>query len=479
MKRALFILLVLGCVGCTVGPDYRRPAADVPAHYKELAGWTIASPQDAATARGAWWRIYNDPQLDNLESQVAVSNQTIKQYEAQYRAAVALVHQAQAGYFPTVGANAGVTRSASGSATSGRSRTSTQYTLEGTADWSPDLWGRIRREVESARAAAEVSAADLANARLSAEATLATDYIDLRAEDSLTKVLQDTVDAYAAALRIAQNQYHAGTVSDADMVTAEAQLQSVTAQLAGVAAQRALYEHAIAMLTGHAPSEISIGFSPLPMAVPVLPPGLPSTLLQRRPDIAAAERAMQEENALIGEAQAAYYPTISLSALAGFAGNPLGSLFNVANRVWSLGAAADETLFEGGLRSAQVEQARANYDGAVATYRQTVLVAFQQVEDELSSLRVYAGQAAAEDAAIRATQRAVEVALNEYRAGTVPYTSVITEQELLLSDQQSAVAIQQSRLVASIALIEALGGGWNTSDLPPMNQPATAAIAAP
>jgi NodT family efflux transporter outer membrane factor (OMF) lipoprotein len=324
--------------------------------------------------------------------------------------------------------------------------------------------------VESSVAGAQVSAADLANARLSAQATLATDYFDLRAEDALAQLLGDTVAAYRRALQIAENQYHAGTTSSSDVVTAQAQLQSTEAQLVGVGVQRQQYEHAIAMLTGHAPSDVTIAPAPLASAVPVLPPGLPSALLERRPDVAAAERQMQAQNALIGVQVAAYYPDISLSALGEFAGSPLSQLFTVGNRVWSLGAAGSETLFSGGARGAAVAAARASYDQSVATYRQTVLTAFQQVEDALSNLRILEAQAKAEAIAVASTRRAVEVELNLYRAGTVPYTSVITEQTALLGDQQAALSIQQSRLVASVALIEALGGGWSANALPAPEQ---------
>jgi NodT family efflux transporter outer membrane factor (OMF) lipoprotein len=473
-----------------VGPDYKRPDAPPAPAFKELAGWKISQPADAVD-KGAWWSIYHDPELDRLERMVEVSNQTVKQFEAQYRNAVALVGEARAGLFPTVGISPSVSRSGSGGGGGGRNSSSTstgsssigsgsstggngsggssrgtQYSITGTVAWDPDIWGSIRRQIESNVASAQVSAADLANAQLSAQATLATDYFDLRAEDALTQLLTDTVAAYRRALQIAQNQYHAGTQSSIDYVTALAQLQSTEAQLVAVGIQRQQYEHAIAMLTGHAPAEITIAPAPLAAAVPVVPPGLPSELLERRPDIAGAERAMQQENALIGVQTAAFYPTISLSALGGFVGNPLSQLFTTANQVWSLGASASETLFDGGLRTATVAAARATYDASVATYRQTVLTAFQGIEDALSDLRILELQAKAEATAVDSTRRAVDATMNAYRAGTVPYTSVITEQTQLLSNQQTALSIQQSRLVASVALIEALGGGWSTTDLP-------------
>ncbi|WP_428532348.1 efflux transporter outer membrane subunit [Rhodopila sp.] len=467
--------------GCMVGPDYRRPAAPTPAAFKEVAGWKVSQPADTID-KGRWWSVYRDPELDRLERSVVVSNQTVKQFEAQYRNAVALVAEARASLFPTVALSSGVTHSGSGAsgggggtstmfATSGSSfggssRSGTEYSVSGTVAWDLDVWGRIRRQVESSKAAAGVGAADLANAALSAQATLATDYFDLRAEDALGQLLTDTVANYQRALQITQNQYRAGTSSSIDYVTALAQLQSTQAQLIAVGIQRQQFEHAIAVLTGRAPAALSIAQAPLASNVPVVPPGLPSVLLERRPDIAAAERSMAQENALIGVQIAAFYPDISLSALGEYAGSPLGHLFDVSNQFWSLGAAGAETLFEGGFRTASVQAQRATYDASVASYRQTVLSAFQGVEDALSNLRILQLQARAEATAVASTNRAVIATLNAYRAGTVPYTSVITEQNLLLSDQQSALAIQQSRLVASVALIEALGGGWSSAELP-------------
>lgn len=472
---AAALLLCVAASGCMVGPDYQRPDAPAAPAFKELAGWKASTPQDALD-KGAWWSVYHDPELDRLERMVAVSNQTVKEFEAEYRNAVALVGEARAGLFPTATLNSGVTRSGGGAGGGGSSLggasggggrgASTLYSIDGSVTWDLDVWGKVRRQVESNVAGAQVSAADLANAKLSAQATLATDYFDLRAEDSLSQLLRETVDAYQRALDITRNQYRAGTSSSADYVTALAQLQSTQAQLVGVGVQRQTFEHAIAVLTGHAPSDLTIAAAPLTSVAPVVPAGLPSALLERRPDIAAAERQMQQENALIGVQVAAYYPDISLSALGGFESNMVSQLFTTATRVWSLGAAGAETVFSGGARTAAVAAARATYDQSVATYRQTVLTAFQQVEDALSSLRILQQQAAAEDIAVASTRRAVDVTLNEYRAGTVAYTSVITEQALLLGDQQSALAVRQSRLVESVALIEALGGGWSVASLP-------------
>lgn len=454
--------------GCMVGSDYKKPDAPAAPVFKELQGWKPATPADAID-KGAWWSVYRDPDLDRLERMVEISNQTVKSYEAQYRAAVAVVGEARAGLFPTVTATPGLSRGNSGggggSLGGGRPAT-TIYSLDGAATWDLDVWGKIRRQVESDVAAAQVSAADLANARLSAQATLATDYFDLRAEDALAALLRESVAAYRRTLQITENQYRAGTTASLDVATARAQLQSTEAQLVGVEVQRRQYEHAIAMLTGHAPADLTIPVKPLATAVPVVPAGLPSTLLERRPDVAAAERQMQQQNALIGVQIAAYYPNVSLSGQLTLDSVVFGRLFNAASRVWSLGGSAGETLFSGGARPAAVKAAEATYDQYVALYRQAVLTALQQVEDALSNLRVLQQQAAAEEIAIASARKAVEVTLNAYRAGTVAYTSVVTEQALLLADQQTALSIQQSRLVASVALIQALGGGWSAASLP-------------
>jgi NodT family efflux transporter outer membrane factor (OMF) lipoprotein len=471
MKQHLSLLALALLAGCMVGPDYKRPDAPEAAAFKEAPpeGWKLSTPIDTLP-KGAWWTIYHDPALDGLEAQVALSNQNIKTFEAQYRQAQAIVDEARSQELPTVDATAGVTRSSSSSNSSGGTSTfsrgaRTQYSAEATATWDLDLWGRIRRQVESDVASSQVSAADLANATLSAQETLANDYFQLRFQDALTQLLTDTVKADEEALRITQNQYNAGTAAPSDVAQAETELAAARAQLIAAGVQRQSFEHAIAVLTGVPPSGLTISPGTLAKDVPNVPTGLPSTLLERRPDIAAAERAMAEQNALIGVAVAAYYPDISLSADYGFTGNPIGKLFRAANRIWSLGANASETLFDGGERDAAVRAAQASYDASVATYRQTVLTAFQQVEDELSSLRILEKQAGAETEAVRAAQRSLDIALNEYRAGTVAYTTVVTAQTALLSDQQAALTVQESRLVASATLVAALGGGWSTEEL--------------
>jgi NodT family efflux transporter outer membrane factor (OMF) lipoprotein len=333
-------------------------------------------------------------------------------------------------------------------------------------DWTPDIWGKIRRQVEGDVDAAQVSAADLANATLSAQATLATDYVDLRASDSAIALYQETVVADQRSLQITLNQANAGVAAPSDVITARTQLEGAQAQLINAGEARAQYEHAIAVLVGHAPAELSIPAGAQIATVPQPPPGVPSLLLQRRPDIAAAERNMAQENALVGVAVGAYYPDLSLSALGGYSADPIGGLFNVSNSLWSLGADLSGTLFEGGTRSASVAAAQFSYDQSVQTYRQTVLSAFQDVENDLSDLRILAQQAQVEAQAVSDAQRAVQIALNEYQAGTEPYTSVVTAQLTLLGDQESQLAVQQDRLLASVALFEDLGGGFEASDLP-------------
>lgn len=471
----------LALSACAVGPDYHRPDAPVPAAYKEpTAGsadaldWKPSEPQDKAD-RGDWWSVYGDEELDRLEHQVNISNQNVKNYEAQYRQAVALLHEAQAQLYPGLsvsasdqrgggGGGAASTASSVGSSAAGAPRT--QYTFEATVSWQPDVWGIVRRQIESSKANVQVSAADLANAQLSAQATLATDYFDLRAADSLRRLLNQSVAEYQRALEITENQFNGGTASSGDVAAARAQLQSAQAQLAAVEQQRGTYEHAIAVLMGQLPSDLAIPDAPLATVVPDMPTQLPSSLLERNPGIAAAERQVQQESALIGVAIGAYFPQISLTALGGYAGDPLSRLFNAGNQIWSLAGTASDKLFAGGAQMAAVDAARANYDQAVANYRQTVLSAFQSVEDQLLALHVLQQQAELQTGAALSARSAADVALNQFNAGTVAYTTVISADQTVLADQQNVLSTQQNRLLASIALIEALGGGWDTSRLP-------------
>jgi NodT family efflux transporter outer membrane factor (OMF) lipoprotein len=469
--------LSFALLACKVGPNYHRPDAPVPTAYKELPpdapAWKPSSPQDGKD-RGPWWAIYDDPELDQLERQVNISNQNVKEFEAEYRQAVALLNEAKAQLYPSLaitgaaqrgggGGGTAAISSAVGSGTGGA--THTEFSFEGAVSWQPDIWGTIRRQVESRKAGMQVSRADLANAQLSAQATLAADYFNLRAADSLRTLLAQSVSLDERALAITQNQFKSGTATSGDVASAQAQLQATQAQLIAVEQQRGTFEHAVAMLTGHVPSDLTVPQAPLASKVPAVPVAVPSTLLERNPSIAAAERQMQEENALIGVAIGAYFPTISLSGLGGFAGDPLSKLFNLGNRIWSVGATASDTVFQGGSQVAAVALARANYDQFVATYRQTVLSTFQQVEDELLALRVLQQEAEYQAEAVKSAQLASDIALNEFNSGTVIYTTVITAIQTLLADQQTALTIQQNRLVASVTLIEALGGGWDTSQL--------------
>jgi NodT family efflux transporter outer membrane factor (OMF) lipoprotein len=429
----------------------------VPLQYKELGaapvGWKAAVPADDRD-RGNWWSIYHDPLLDDLERRVGINNQNLKAYEAAYRQALALADEAHSNLFPTASAAPAVARSRSSGITN------STRSVQISAAWEFDLWGRIRRQVESQRASAEASAAQLHGVQLSAQAELAIDYFQLRYEDSLQALLSNTLTAYQRTLDITRNQYAAGTAARSDIVAAETQLQTTRAQLIAVGVSRAQYEHAIALLVGQPPSEIAIPVARLAAEVPTVPVTLPSTLLERRPDVAQAERTVAQENALIGAAVAAYYPDISLSGMLGYAGSPVSGLIAASNRVWSAAASGNQVLLDGGARSAAVAAARAAYEQSVANYRQTVLAAFQDVENALSSLNILADQAEAEAGAVALARQGVEIALHEYEAGTQAYTTVVTAQATALTNEEIALQIAAGRLTASVALLRALGGGW-------------------
>jgi NodT family efflux transporter outer membrane factor (OMF) lipoprotein len=478
MRRAA--LLVLALVGaCTVGPDYERPSAPVPAAYKEAEGWKPAEPQDPSP-RGDWWSIYQDPVLDGLEKQIEISNQTLKAAEAAYRQARAVLAEARAGYFPTATVTGSATRSGTGSggrsggtsgiagATGGGGGRSTSIsTIDLTADasWSVDLWGRIARTVESDVASAQASAADLANAQLSAQAQLATLYFELRTADEQKRLFDASIDAFTQSLQITQNQFAVGVAAPTDVVTAQTQLEQTRAQEIAVGVQRAQLEHAIAVLIGKPPAEFSLRPAKLADAIPVVPAGVPSSLLERRPDIAAAERQMAAANALIGVAIAAYFPSLTLSGSDGFASTLIDQLIKSPSNAWSFGGNLSETLFDFGARKYTVQEYRAAYDAAVASYRETVLTAFQQVEDELAALRILQQEYTVADETVQKANKVVELTLNEYKAGTVAYTSVVTVQITALSDALTLASIRSSRLVASVSLIQYLGGGWTVHEL--------------
>jgi NodT family efflux transporter outer membrane factor (OMF) lipoprotein len=455
----------IATLSCSVGPNYHRPSAPVPAAYKEYKGWKVATPNDTIN-RGAWWSIYRDSTLDALESQVNISNQNIKQAEAAYAEARAVVHEQQSSFFPSLSVTPQVQREKSTGGGGVNSARITSYSLEGTATWEPDIWGKIRRTVESSVASAQVSAAQLAAAKLSAQAQVATDYFQLRYAGALKQLLADTVAAYERSLKITQNQYAVGIAARSDVINAQALLLSAQSAEINVGVQSGQDEHAIALLIGKPPAGVSIPPGSLAERVPIVPTTVPSSLLERRPDIAEAERQVKEENALIGVQVAAYFPTINLSAVFGYAGNPGTALFSSSSEVWTLMASATQSVLTGGQRSAAVAAARAAYDQSVANYRETVLAGFQNVEDELVALRVLGQQVGVQRDAVEKARQAVQISLNEYQAGTVAYTTVTTAQVTLLNDQETALQVQEQRLIASVALVEALGGGWDTSQLP-------------
>jgi NodT family efflux transporter outer membrane factor (OMF) lipoprotein len=473
--------LIFGVVlaSCAIGPEYSREPAPVPVEFKETKGWKVANPSDD-TARGDWWMVYKDRALDTLLPQVEISNQTVAAAAASYEQARALIREAQSSLFPTATGGYNVTSTRTGSlAGSGSGGTSggsgfgpsgttysTIYTAPINGAWDLDVWGKIRRQVESNTAAAQASSADLDNARLSAQAALATAYFNLRAADSLIDLLTRTIVEYKRTFTIVNNQYKAGyAVTAGDVATADAQIATTTAQLLNVHVQRAQFEHAIAVLIGRPPAELGIGPHNLAGGIPRTPVTLPSTLLERRPDIAAAERTMQQENALIGAAEAAWFPDISLSSALEYIG-PVPLPFSLARSIASAGAAATQTVFNGGLTSAQVDAARAIYWQSVATYRQTVLTAFQQVEDNLAAIHYLSLQLVQERRAVADERKAVEVFLNQFQAGTVAFTTVVVAEIQLLADEEAELTARQNLFLASVGLIDALGGGWDSMLLP-------------
>jgi NodT family efflux transporter outer membrane factor (OMF) lipoprotein len=459
--------------GCMVGPTYHRPATPMAAAFKEK-GWTPAQPADLAP-RGDWWTIFEDPALDALEAKVEVSNQNVAAAEAAYRQAQAIVAQQRAALFPTVSLDGGATRSGGGRGggqtvvtsggtsfiSGGGGRASTSYRVTASASWAPDIWGRIRRGVEAARGSAQASEADLAGAKLSAQGTLAANYFDLRETDIEIALLTQTVAGFQKSLTIAQNRYKAGIAPHSDVLQAQSQLASTQADLADLQRTRASLEHAIAVLTGQTPESFALAADPNWRAtIPQVPAGVPSALLQRRPDIAAAERRAAAASAQIGVQVAAYYPDLTLTGSYGFAGGELGRLIETSNSVWSYGAALGETLFNGGLTHARVSAARAGYDQAVAQYRQTVLAALQDVEDQLAASRVLAEEYALREQAARDAELAATMVVNQYREGQVAYTDVVTAQASALSARRAVVQQAAARQATAVALIQGLGGGW-------------------
>jgi NodT family efflux transporter outer membrane factor (OMF) lipoprotein len=492
-RRAAALLaalaLPLAAAGCMVGPDYRRPPAAVPAAWKEAppVDWKLAEPRDQLR-RGKWWEAFGDPQLNALEEQVSSGNQSVAQAEAQFRAARAAAAVARGALFPTVtagasvdnsrspvsrGGTAGTTGGSGGSGSTGTGSTSggstgsvTVFQVPVDLSYELDAWGKVRRQVESSVANAQASAADLETVRLSMQAELAADYFELHGLDAQRQLLDSTVSAYLTALNLTTNRYQQGIASGVDVAQAQTQLETTRAQSIDLGVQRAALEHAIAMLTGRPPAELTIPPAPIGVTPPAIPPALPSELVERRPDVAAAERRAAAANAQVGVAQAAYFPTFSLTASAGFESTKLAKLFTWPSRFWSLGAAAVETVFNGGARRAATEQAKANYDAAAAGYRQSALAAFQQVEDNLSALRVLSDEAAQQAAAVAAAEHSLALANNRYQGGVTSYLEVITAENAALGNERAAVDILTRRMTAAVNLVKALGGGWRSEDLP-------------
>jgi NodT family efflux transporter outer membrane factor (OMF) lipoprotein len=464
MKHLVLVTAILA--GCAAGPDYRKPEVQSPPEYKELAGWRQAQPRDAAP-RGSWWTVFGDAELDALMQRVEVSNQTIRVAEARFRQASALASQARAGLFPTLAANASATRSKAPSLANQPSFATgavNNYNVGlNVASWELDIWGRVRRSVEAGEAGWQASAADLEAARLSARASLAQNYFALRVADATRQLLEDTVAAYQRSLDLTRNRYDAGVAARVDIVQAEVQLKSAQAQLVDLGVERAQLEHAIALVLGEAPANFALAPAPLALKMPEIPVGLPSELLERRPDIAGAERRVAAANAQIGVAQAAFFPTLTLSAATGFRGTNIANLLTPPSRFWSLGGALAQTVFDGGLKRSLSDQALAAYDAEVGLYRQAVLTGFQEVEDNLAALRILDEEAQLQEEVVQAARHAVELTINQYRAGIVSYLNVITAQTTAFNNQRAAVGVLGRRLTASVALVKALGGGWSAA----------------
>jgi NodT family efflux transporter outer membrane factor (OMF) lipoprotein len=488
LKLGVASLVVL-LIGCRVGPKYTTPPVPAPPAFKESSpaaykstvpgAWQPARPQDAAI-KGKWWEMFNEPELNALEDQLDINNQNIAQSFQNFMAARAQVGEARSQYFPTVTANPTLTKGGTGGGASiisnSATGTNTTQTVGATSytgitlpidvSWEPDLWGRVRNTVREFQYAAQVSAADLENERLTEQANLAEFYFELRGQDALQDLYNRTIEADKESLNLTRALLDTGIDSEEDVAEAEVTLKNAEEAGAGIATNRAIYEHAIAMLIGKPASEFSMPVKSLTTPVPPIPVGVPSELLQRRPDIAAAERTMAEANALIGVEKAAYYPTVSLTGSGGLEGSALKTLFGVPALFWSLGASASETIFDAGLRKATMAQYTAQYNADVASYKQTVLTAFQQVEDYVATLRVVSDQINREDAAIEAAQKYVSIATARYQTGLDPYLDVMTAELTLLSNQQTQVTLRVSEMTAAVELVQALGGGWNARELP-------------
>jgi NodT family efflux transporter outer membrane factor (OMF) lipoprotein len=461
-------IALLGCVcaltsACALGPDYTPIETTLPANYKEAVGWKPVEPVDN-TSRGAWWLTFGDPDLSALLEKVEVDNQNLKAAEAALRQAQATLEQARAGFWPSISGSGSAQRQSS-KTSANRSVESDLYSVSAGASWELDLWGRIRRSVEANQAAAAASAADLVNARLSAQSALAQNYFLLRITDETRALLEASVDNYQKSLEITRNRYAVGAAAKSDVVQAQAQLENTRASLISIGSQRAQYENAIAVLIGKSPSEFTLAPKPLAVPPPAVPAQVPSRLLERRPDIAALERRMVIANAQIGLAITAFFPDISLTGSYGVSGTATSNLFSADNAIWSFGPKVAQLIFDGGLKWNQVSAARAAYDQSVANYRQGVLTALGQVENGLAALKTLDRQAEVEQAAVNAADEAERLVLNQYKAGTLAYINVLTAQTTALNSKQSALAIRRDQLTTSVQLIQALGGGWDRAAL--------------
>lgn len=455
--------LLLFSSACMVGPKYRRPSIPAPSAYKEAlpAGWQEAQPNDQAL-RGKWWTVYNDPRLDALEDHVSISNQNVLAAEAQFREAKAAVRIARAGQFPTVTTSPSATRFGTGAA----SATGSLYTIPIDFSYQIDVWGSIRRSVAANSAFAQASAAQLENARLLYQAELAADYFQIQGLDAARLLLDATVKSYSRYVQLTQDRFTGGVASMGDVAQAQTQLETARAQLTDLGVQRAQFEHAIAVLTGKPPSDLSIPALPNQSPPPVSRVSIPSALVERRPDVAVAERQVAAANEQIGIAKAAFFPSLTFGASAGLQNSVIGDLLTWPSRFWSVGPQLIGTLFDTGKRHAQVKLTEAAYDATVANYRQTVLTAFQQVEDSLAELRILSEEAEITDRAVKAAQKSLDISTAQYRGGVTNYLQVITSQTILLQNQRAAVDILTRRMAASVSLIQALGGGWDASQLP-------------
>jgi NodT family efflux transporter outer membrane factor (OMF) lipoprotein len=442
--------------GCAVGPDYQRPSAVTPAAYKEANNWLPAAPADALD-RGPWWTLFNDPVLNELASGIEVSNQNIAVASANYAQARALVREQRAALFPVITLNGSAAKSGGGASSS---RTGNTYQANIGGSWEPDVWGRLSRGVDSASASSQASAADLASARLSAQGELATNYFSIRQTDAQQALLANTITGYQRTLQITQNRYAAGIAAKTDVLQAQTQLANAQAEALGLSRQRAQLEHAIAVLLGRAPADFTLASIQWTASVPEVPLGVPSTLLERRPDIAAAERRVAVANEQIGIAQSAFYPSMNLNASYGFSASAVSDLFSASNSLWSLGLSAAQVLFNASATRERVAGAQAAHDATIARYRQTVLTAFQNVEDQLAATRVLVQQQALLGQASQAADEAEAQMLNRYREGQVSYTEVVTAQVTALSARRALVQVQADRQTTAVALIQSLGGGW-------------------